>query len=69
MGEFVNPKGKPYAIVVNKSLTDSCAYTAKFKQGSEIMMVNAYTGRTHPWGREQNWLAPGQGMLLTFKAK
>lgn len=69
VGEFLDPKGKPYAIVVNKSLADSCAYSLRFRQGGENLMVNAYTGRTHPWGREQNWLAPGQGMLLTCRSE
>ena len=69
VGEFLDPKGKPFAIVVNKSLADSCAYSLRFRQGGENLMVNAYTGRTHPWGREQNWLAPGQGMLLTCQGE
>jgi hypothetical protein len=67
VGEFDDPDGRPYAMVVNKSRTTSCAYSVKFKNGGEILMVNAYTGATHAWRGEQNWLAPGQGMLLTAK--
>jgi hypothetical protein len=31
------------------------------------MLTNAYTGGEEPWSGENNWLAPGQGMLLSVK--
>jgi hypothetical protein len=68
VGEFEGPGQRPYVLVVNKSLRDSTAFSIRFKWPGRIMQVNAYTGATHAWAGENNWLAPGQGMLL-FLAK
>jgi len=67
VGEFFDNDGNPFVMVVNKDLHFSTAFDVKFKQEGELMITNAYTGRTHSWGREQDWLAPGQGMLLSVK--
>lgn len=64
-GEFENPEGQPFVLVVNKSLHHSCTVQAAFKEGSNILCVNASTGLIHPWRGEHRWLAPGQGMLMT----
>lgn len=65
VGEFEDPEGHPFVMVVNKDLHVSTHFDVKFKQEGPIMMTNAYTGQTHPWAGEQGWLAPGQGMLLS----
>ena len=54
-------------IVVNKDLQFSTAFSVKFKPAGEVMVTNAYNGSSHAWAGEQNWLAPGQGMLLSIK--
>lgn len=64
VGEFEDPEGRPFALVVNKSLHQSCSFHAEFKDGGTVHCVNASTGRVHPWAGEHKWLAPGQGMLL-----
>ena len=66
-GEFDGPNGEPYALVVNKSLHRSTPYTVRFRQAGAVLQVNAYTGAHEPWGGENGWLAPGQGMLLTVR--
>lgn len=67
VGEFNGPGGAPYAMVVNKSLKRSCAFSITFKQPGQVMMVNPYSGADQPWEGENGWLAPGQGMLLFVK--
>jgi hypothetical protein len=67
VGEFESPEGRPFVMVVNKSLHHSSPFFLKFKREGPVVMTNSYTGRTHAWGREQDWLAPGQGMLLSVR--
>ena len=64
VGEFENALGRPYALVVNKSLRHSTSFGLAFKQAGPIHLINAYNGRKEPWAGENIWLAPGQGMLL-----
>lgn len=67
VGEFEGPNGKPYVMVVNKDWHKSTAFSLKFKQQGQIMLTNAYTGNLEPWTGENDWLAPGQGMLLSLE--
>ncbi len=67
IGEFEGPDGVPHVLVVNKSLTRSSNLKVKFKSNGTIMQVDAYSGVTHRWGNEADWLAPGQGMLLLLQ--
>lgn len=64
VGEFEGPEGRPYVMVVNKSLRQSTAFSVKFKWPGRIMQVSSYAGTAHPWTGENVWLAPGQGALL-----
>ncbi len=67
VGEFEGPDGRPFILIVNTDLHVSTAFDVKFKQAGRIMLTSAYTGQTTPWGGENNWLAPGQGMLLSLQ--
>lgn len=64
VGEFESPDGKPYFLIVNKSLTRSTDYKVHPKLPGKIMRVSSFTGAIGPWSAENNWLAPGQGALL-----
>ena len=64
VGEFENPRGRPYVMVVNKSLHHSTSFAIQFKQAGAVHLINAYTGQAEPWAGEHVWLAAGQGMLL-----
>ncbi|MCG3150151.1 MAG: hypothetical protein PCFJNLEI_03629 [Verrucomicrobiae bacterium] len=64
VGEFVDPQGRPFVLVVNKSLQRSCSYHLQFRQPGQVQVVNSYTGTVEIRSGEHNWLAPGQGMLL-----
>jgi len=66
-GEFVDPEGKPYVMVVNKSLKESVPLHVVFKGEGQIMMVCPSNRGIVPFAGEQGWLAPGCGVLLTIK--
>lgn len=67
VGEFEDPDGQPFVMVVNKSMTKSTTLEVQFKNSGTIKMVNQYTGEIEDWVGENSWLAPGQGMLLFLK--
>jgi hypothetical protein len=67
VGEFEGSNGQAFVMVVNKDLHDSTNFHVAFKEPGEVQYVNAYTGVMGRWSGENNWLAPGQGMLLTLE--
>ena len=67
VGEFEGPSGTPFVMIVNKDIHTSTAFGVKFKGEGKVMMTSAYTGVTSPFGGENNWLAPGQGVLLSLE--
>jgi hypothetical protein len=64
VGEFEGPSGRPYFLIVNKSLTGSTQFRPELKKAGKLMKVSSFTGQIDSWSAENNWLAPGQGMLL-----
>jgi hypothetical protein len=64
VGEFEDPQGRPALVVVNGDLARSTQMTVVPKEKCKILRVSALTGKTRPWGAEDEWLAPGQGLLL-----
>lgn len=67
VGEFIHEDGRQFVMVVNKDIHTSAAFGVKFKKEGRVMLTNSYTGQTVPWQGENNWLAPGQGMLLSLE--
>ena len=68
VGEFRDTiDGKPFAMVVNKSLHSSISFDIKFKDypKDKIILINAFNRDRMPFTGEQKWLAPGCGILLT----
>jgi hypothetical protein len=65
VGEFADPDGKPYALVVNKNIQSSVAFRIQFKAQGRIMLISSFNRGRVPFTGEQLWLAPGCGMLLT----
>ena len=64
VGEFEGPSGRPYFLIVNKSLTKSTDFKPELKTAGKLMKISSFTGKIESWSAENNWLAPGQGMLL-----
>ncbi|MHB8863065.1 MAG: hypothetical protein ACYC6N_11715 [Pirellulaceae bacterium] len=66
VGEFTGPDETPFVMVVNKDLHESTSFGVRFKPAGKIFQTNSYTGETSEWRGENNWLAAGQGMLLSL---
>ena len=64
IGEFEGPDGQPFVMVVNKDLRRSTCFRLQFRKPGQIHMVNSFSGQIESWKGENDWLAPGQGMLL-----
>jgi hypothetical protein len=65
VGEFEDDRGRSYLMIVNKDLTYSFRIDIEFKRDVHaVMRINPYSGRAEPFEGEQNWLAPGGGVLL-----
>ena len=67
VGEFVDPVGNPYALVVNKDMQSSVAFRLQFKEQGRIMLISPFNRGRTPFDGEQTWLAPGCGILLTVE--
>ena len=72
VGEFKDEQGQRAVLVVNKSLTRSTRFelVAKPVEGESavtLRKVSETTGQVVPMSAEQDWLAPGQGMLLLLQ--
>ncbi len=66
VGEFEGPDAVQALMIVNKDLHHSAQFTLALKQPAKIERVSPYTGSAFPLGAEGNWLAPGQGVLLSI---
>lgn len=64
VGEFEDAAGRPAVLVVNCNLQRSTTFSIVAKTKAKILRVSSFTGKIRPWGAEDNWLAPGQGILL-----
>jgi hypothetical protein len=67
VGEFEGEDGKPAVIVVNRDLSRSTQFEIAAKEKATVMRVSSLTGKTRAWGAEDNWLAPGGGILLMLQ--
>jgi hypothetical protein len=65
VGEFEDPHGSPYVMVVNKDRHRSTTFDVGLNREGRLHRVSPYSVGTSPWARgEDCWLAPGQGALL-----
>jgi hypothetical protein len=69
VGEFEDADAQPYIMVVNTDLHKAFPLSLKLKKPGAIEMISPYTGQPTPWAGEQNWLSPGQGLLLKLPAQ
>ena len=66
VGEFTDTEGKPYIMVVNKSLHSSVWVNVQFRKKGRIMVVSQFQ-QGKRYGGDDIWLAPGCGHLLTVE--
>ncbi len=70
VGEFADDAGRPWLMVVNKSLKDSTSIRLQPRsEGARFFRVSPVTGKDSELGGEGNWLAPGAGVLVRVEAK
>jgi hypothetical protein len=67
VGEFVDPEGKPYLLVVNKDTKKSVTLEVAFKKEGKITLISPFSRGKVPFQGEQKWLALGAGVLLTVE--
>jgi hypothetical protein len=64
-GDFTHADGNRYVLIVNKDFVKSRHCAPQFQTPvRHVQMVSPYTGDLTDFGGEQQWLAPGQGVLL-----
>lgn len=69
VGEFTDKEGNSYAVVVNKSATESNHIRKiSFKKGTKVTLIEEYSNKNRRerdtnWS-ELMWLAPGHGILF-----
>jgi hypothetical protein len=64
LGEFEDPQGHSYLMLVNKDLSQSFMFRIRLKQeGKKLLSISSYTGE-ETGSEEQIWLAPGAGALF-----
>ncbi|MCC7237447.1 MAG: hypothetical protein IT163_19220 [Bryobacterales bacterium] len=65
VGEFEDGQGRPYFMIVNKDLSNSFQFTVHLReQGRKLIRVSNYSGQEAPFGGENDWIAPGAGILF-----
>ena len=64
VGEFEDAQGRPAVMVVNRDLVRSTTFALTLKQKSPMQRVSSFTGKIRPMGAEDEWLPPGEGLLL-----
>jgi hypothetical protein len=67
VGEFEDEQGRAAILIVNRDLVHSTNFQIVPKAKTTIQRVSAFTGITRPFGAEDNWLAPGAGILLLMR--
>jgi hypothetical protein len=64
LGEFEDPQGHSYLMLVNKDLSQSFMFRIHLKQeGRKLLSISSYTGE-EAGSEGQIWLAPGAGALF-----
>jgi hypothetical protein len=68
VGDFTHTDGSQYALIVNKDFSKSHPCFPQFRAvPKRVQMVSPYTGGLTDFSGEQQWLAPGQGVLLKLQ--
>jgi hypothetical protein len=64
-GDFTHADGSRYVMLVNKDFAKSRPCFPQFRLAAKrVQMVSPYSGELGDFSGEQQWLAPGQGVLL-----
>ena len=65
VGEFIHSDGFKYVMLVNRDFHNSTNFRLELNDpGARLQRVSPYTGQLYNLAGENDWLAPGQGVLL-----
>ncbi|MCL4401716.1 MAG: hypothetical protein M1436_03495 [Acidobacteria bacterium] len=65
IGEFQDGQGRPYLMLVNKSLSQSYSFEIhRSDKSKKLIYISPYSGQEQPFGGELDWIAPGAGVLF-----
>jgi hypothetical protein len=65
VGDFTHEDGSRYVLLVSKDLHKNLICDPKFRDAStQVRKVSVYTGELIPMNYDEQFLSPGQGMLL-----
>jgi hypothetical protein len=68
VGEFEDGQGRPYVMLVNKDLNNSFQFRLHLaKENARLIRISPYSGKEEAFGGENDWLAPGAGVLLRIE--
>lgn len=68
VGEFEDRQGRPYVMLVNKDLNNSFQFRLHLaKENAKLIRISPYSGKEEKFGGENDWLAPGAGVLLRIE--
>ena len=67
-GDFTHDDGSRYVMILNKDVTKSHYCAPQFRATPKrVQMISPYTGAAIDFSGEQQWLAPGQAVLLKLE--
>jgi hypothetical protein len=70
IGEFTDPRGRPYVMLVNKDLKYSFKFDIDFRVPiAQTLRVSPYTGAEERLEGEQNWIPPRWCSLDALRAQ
>ena len=65
VGEFIHSDGFKYVMLVSKDFESSTSFRVELSEpDAGLQRVSPYTGQLHDLVGENDWLAPGQGVLM-----
>lgn len=68
IGEFLDPDGHRFLMIVNKDLEHSLRFAIQLRQKNKhLFKISPYTGREGQSSAKVDWLAPGAGELFEVK--
>jgi hypothetical protein len=68
IGEFEDDQNRPYFLLVNKDLKNSFQFRVHLRQADrKLIRISPYSGEEEPFEGENDWLAPGAGILFRLE--
>ena len=64
-GEYLDERGRPYFMLVNKDLKNSFRFEVTLRNpGAKLVHISPYSGKEEEFRQEMDWIGPGGGHLF-----